>query len=96
MKVLPKCIYQLKLSVHGQEMSVHTLVVPGQHDQMIEGSNVIKHLLHQFKKDPSYWRVMNKADSSGESGIEQFLSMLSGITRWKGEVIPDTIGTVKC
>lgn len=94
-KVRPKCIYQLKLSVYVQEMSVPTLVVPGQCDQMIVGSNVIKHLLRQFKKNPSYWRVMSKADSSGESGIEQFLSMLSGITRWKGDVIPDTIGTVK-
>ena len=94
-KVRPKCIYQLKLNVYGQEMSVPTLVVPGQRDQMIVGSNVIKHLLRQFKKDPSYWRVMNKADSSGESGIEQFLSMLSGITRWKGGAIPGTIGTVK-
>lgn len=72
-----------------------TLVVPGQCDQMIVGSNVIKQLLRQFKKNPSYWRVMSKAESSGESGIEQFLSMLSGITRWKGDVIPDTIGTVK-
>lgn len=38
---------------------------------------------------------MNKADSPGEPGIEQFLSMLSGITRWKGESIPDSIGIVK-
>lgn len=94
-QVRPKCIYQLKLSVYGQEMSVPTLVVPGQRDQMIVGTNVIKHLLRQFKKDPSYWRVMSKADSSGESSIEQFLSMLSGITRWKGDTIPDIIGTVK-
>ncbi len=94
-KVRPKCTYQLKLSVHGQEMSVPTLVVPGQRDQMIVGSNVIKHLLRQFKKDASYWRVMSKADSSCESSIEQFLSMLSGMTRWKGDAIPDTVGTVK-
>lgn len=94
-KVQPKCIYQLKLSVYGQEMNMPTLVVPGQRDQMIIGSNVIKHLLRQIKKDPSYWCVMNKADSSGESSIEQFLSMLSGMTRWKGDTIPDTIGTVK-
>lgn len=94
-KVRPKCIHQLKLSVYGQEMNVPTLVVPGQRDQMIVGSNVLKHLLRQFKTDPSYWCVMNKVDSSGEPGIEQFLSMLSGITRWKGDVIPDTIGTVK-
>ncbi|KAJ8414524.1 hypothetical protein AAFF_G00037260 [Aldrovandia affinis] len=62
---------------------------------MILGTNVLKHLLRRFKQDPSYWRVMNQADSSGEQSIEQFLSMLSGITRWKGDRIPDTIGTVK-
>ncbi|KAJ8347405.1 hypothetical protein AAFF_G00207800 [Aldrovandia affinis] len=62
---------------------------------MILGTNVLKYLLRRFKQDPSYWRVMNQADSSGEQSIEQFLSMLSGITRWKGDRIPDTIGTVK-
>lgn len=94
-QVRPKCIYQLKLSIYGQEVSVPTLVVPGQHDQMIIGTNVLKHLLRQFKKDPSYWRVMNRSDSSDDQNIEQFLSMLSGITWWRGNEIPDTIGTVK-
>lgn len=94
-QVRPKCIHQLKLNIYGQEVSVPTLVVPGQRDQMIVGTNVLKHLLRQVKQSPSYWRVMDKSDSSGEPSIEQFLSMLSGITRWKGDKIPDTIGTVK-
>ncbi|KAK0139547.1 Transposon Ty3-I Gag-Pol polyprotein [Merluccius polli] len=93
--VRPKCIHQLNLKIYGQEAIVPTLVVPGQRDQMIVGTNLLKHLLRQFKQDPSYWRVMSKADSTGEPGIEQFLSMLSGITRWKGDIIPDVIGTVK-
>ncbi|KAK0139130.1 hypothetical protein N1851_024295 [Merluccius polli] len=93
--VRPKCIHQLHLKIYGQEAIVPTLVVPGQRDQMIVGTNLLKHLLRQFKQDPSYWRVMSKADSTGEPGIEQFLSMLSGITRWKGDIIPDVIGTVK-
>ena len=83
------------VKIYGQEAIVPILAVPGQRDQMIVGTNLLKHLLRQFKQDPSYWRVMSKADSTGEQGIKQFLSMLSGITRWKGDIIPDVIGTVK-
>lgn len=44
-KVKPKATYQLKMDVYGQLVSVPTLVVPGQKDQLILGTNVIKYLL---------------------------------------------------
>ena len=95
MQVTPKCVFQLEMSVYGQEVSVPTLIVPGQHDQLILGSNVIKHLICQLKQTPSYWRVMNKPESTDDSEVEHFLNMLSGVNRWKGKVIPDIIGTAK-
>lgn len=94
-QVKPKCIYQLEINVYGQEVSVPTLVVPGQCDQLILGSNVIKHLIHHLKQNSSYWRVIEKPESMNDLGIEHFLNMLSGINRWKGSVIPDIIGTAK-
>lgn len=72
-QVRPKCIYELKFSLYGQKVSVSTLVVPGQHDQVIVGTNAIKYLILCFKQDPSYWCVMYKSESSGEPNIEQFL-----------------------
>ena len=95
MQVTPKCVFQLEMSVYGQEVSVPTLIVPGQHDQLILGSNVIKHLICQLKQTLSYWRVMNKPESTDDSEVEHFLNMLSGVNRWKGKVIPDIIGTAK-
>lgn len=93
--VQPKCVYQLEMEVYGQAVSVPTLLVPGQRDQMILGTNVIKHILSQLKKTPGYWRVLSHPESSGEPEIEQFLNMLSGLHRWKGSQIPDVVGTLK-
>ncbi|XP_062852675.1 retrovirus-related Pol polyprotein from transposon 297 [Trichomycterus rosablanca] len=94
-KVQPKCIYQLKMKVYGYTVSVPTLVVPGQKDQLILGTNVIKYIIGQLKQSPVYWRVMNMPEAANELDIELFLNMLSGVTRWKGDTIPDVIGTVK-
>ncbi len=35
---------------------------------------------------------MNHPETTGESEIEQFLNMLSGINRWKDDKIPDIVG----
>ncbi|KAL7865118.1 hypothetical protein SRHO_G00103650 [Serrasalmus rhombeus] len=94
-QVQPKCIYEIEMEVYGHAVTVPTLVVPGQRDQMILGTNVIKHILSQLKKTPSYWRVLSQPESSGESEIEQFLNMLSGLHRWKGKEIPSMVGTAK-
>uniref|UniRef100_A0A3B3HTT0 Gypsy retrotransposon integrase-like protein 1 n=1 Tax=Oryzias latipes TaxID=8090 RepID=A0A3B3HTT0_ORYLA len=94
-KVKPKCIYDLKMEVYGCTFQVPTLVVPGQRDQMILGTNVIKHLLKHFKQSPQFWQVLNKPESTDVPEIIQFLNMLSGINRWRGETIPDVIGTAR-
>lgn len=90
-KVKPKGVYQLKMDVYGKLVSVPTLVVPGQRDQLILGTNVIKFILTQLKQTSGYWNVMNRPETSGEPEIEQFLNMLSGINRWKGGEIPNIL-----
>lgn len=94
-QVRPKCIYNPKMQVYGYTFSVPTLVVPGQKDQLILGTNVIKHLLRQFKQSPHFWQVLSKPESTDVPEIIQFLNMLSGINRWRGDTVPDFIGTVK-
>ncbi|KAL0189825.1 hypothetical protein M9458_016924, partial [Cirrhinus mrigala] len=94
-KIKPRGMYQLKMDVYGKSVSVPTLVVPEQKDQLILGTNVIKFLLTQMKQDSGYWNVMNRPETTGEPEIEQFLNMLSGINRWKGDKIPDIVGTAK-
>ncbi|RXN32078.1 interleukin-1 receptor accessory -like 1-A isoform X3 [Labeo rohita] len=87
-RVKPKCIYQLKMCVYGYPVIVPNLVVPGQKDQLIVGTYVIKYILCQLKQSQSYWRVMNQPNSTGEPEIQRFLSMLSGHDRWEGGSIP--------
>ncbi|KAK7906651.1 hypothetical protein WMY93_015263 [Mugilogobius chulae] len=94
-KVKPKCIYDLKMQVYGNTFRVPVLVVPGQKDQMIIGTNVIKYLLKQFKQSTQFWQVLSKPESPESPEIMQFLNMLSGINRWRGDSIPDVIGTAK-
>ncbi len=94
-QVVPKCMYQLKMRVYEYEVSVPTLVVTGQRDKLILGTNVLKFILSQFKQNPTYWRVVNRPESTEEAEVEQFLNMLSGLNRWRGDEMPDVIGTAK-
>ncbi|KAL1255089.1 hypothetical protein QQF64_013150 [Cirrhinus molitorella] len=94
-QVAPKCMYQLKMRVYEYKVSVPTLVVTGQRDELILGTNVLKFILSQLKQNPTYWRVVNKPESTQDAEIEQFLDVLSGLNRWRGDEMPDVIGTAK-
>ncbi|XP_038128016.1 uncharacterized protein LOC119774555 [Cyprinodon tularosa] len=89
----PDGFFQLEMEVFGISCSVPTLVVPGQHDDLILGSNVIKHIMHVLKQDEKYRGNALKNDSDPEIG--QFLSMFTNVEHWRGEEVPDKIGTVK-
>ncbi|KAL4007957.1 hypothetical protein ACER0C_001809 [Sarotherodon galilaeus] len=94
-QVKPKCICELEMEVYDCTFRVPALVVPGQKDQLILGTNVIKHLLRHFRLSPHFWQVLSKPESAEAPEIVQFLNMLSGINRWRGDKMPDVIGTVK-
>ncbi|KAL7841509.1 hypothetical protein SRHO_G00252000 [Serrasalmus rhombeus] len=91
----PEGICNLKLELYGFSFVVPVLAVDGQIDQLILGTNVLKPLIRQFKNNDGYWRVMSKPDNSCQSTNSQFLRLLSNLERWRGETIPDKIGTVK-
>lgn len=42
-----------------------------------------------------YWNIASRPDSQFDGDIQRFLSMFTGVERWKGETVPDKIGTVK-
>ena len=44
----PKCMYEVELKVYGLSCIVPVLVVPGQRDDLIIGTNVIKFLMRQL------------------------------------------------
>lgn len=43
----------------------------------------------------AYWKAMVKPCGSDPESV-QFLSMLAELIRWKGDFIPDRVGTVHC
>ena len=94
-RVSPESAVHLNMEVYGCKITVPTLVVQGQHDEMILGTNVIKHILRQYKQCDAYWKAVSTPCPAGDSESEQFLSMLAGLDRWRGEEVPDKIGTVR-
>lgn len=91
----PKRICDLRLEVYGCAVVVPTLVVPGQVDELIIGTNVIKYLTHKFKESDKYWKMISENNAFNPDDQDNFLCMLAGIQRWQGEEIPDIVGTVK-
>lgn len=95
-RVKPKSAFNVEMEVYGCKVVVPTLVVQGQHDDLILGTNVIKHILRQYKQCDNYWKAVSAPCSSDDPESEQFLSMLAGLNRWRGKDMPVKIGTVRC
>ncbi len=91
--IQPKCMYDLEVEVYGFKFIVPTLLVPGQKDEFIIGSNVIKCVLQKMKAEKKYWELINCQNSNPE--CEQFLDLLSCVSRWSGSLQPDELGSVK-
>ncbi|XP_066566330.1 uncharacterized protein LOC136753848 [Amia ocellicauda] len=91
----PEGFYDLEMQIYGVRIVVPTLVVPGQHDDLILGSNVIKHLIRVLKSDDDYWDIASRHDHQSEPEVDRFLSMFTNVERWRGIAAPEKIGTVK-
>ncbi len=88
-----KCMYEMKMKLYGETCVVPVLVVPGQRDDLIIGTNVIRFLMHQLKITSDYWRLVSSGNLLPE--CERFLDLMANSSRWRGEELPDKIGTVK-
>lgn len=74
-------------------MLVPTLVV-----EFIVGTNVIKHIIRwnaDAEECELFWKVVS-IHVCNDPMSEAFLSMLAGLNRWRGDGVPDKIGTVRC
>lgn len=89
----PKCMYEVEMKLYGESCIVPVLVVPGQRDELIVGTNVIRYLMSQLKITTDYWRLVSSGNLLPE--CEQFLDLMANSSRWRGEELPEKIGTVK-
>lgn len=88
----PKCSYELNVDLLGCKMTVNFLVVPGQEDDMIVGSNVLRHVTKQAKMTNWYWESISQPVT--KTNQDPLLSLLSNVDRWHGDTIPKRVGTV--
>lgn len=89
----PSCIYELAVEIFSSKFIVPIFLVPGQRDDLIIGSNIIRPLVQGLRSDEKYWELIRSRNSDPE--CEQFLQLLSCITRWSGPELPEKVGTVK-
>lgn len=47
----PRCIYDLNIEIYGSRFIVPTFLVPGQRDELIIGSNVIRPMIQRMKSN---------------------------------------------
>uniref|UniRef100_A0A8C5H551 Gypsy retrotransposon integrase-like protein 1 n=1 Tax=Gouania willdenowi TaxID=441366 RepID=A0A8C5H551_GOUWI len=94
-QVAPTAIYDLEVIIYGFKLLVPTLIIPGQEEDMIVGSNAIKKLLHLLKSSDSYWKCLAAPVDVADDDTFRFLSMLSNTEKWKSGSMPEKIGTVK-
>ncbi|CAL9683192.1 unnamed protein product [Knipowitschia caucasica] len=88
----PKCTYDIEMKLYGQSCVVPVLVVPGQRDDLIIGTNVIRYLMRQLKATNDYVRFVSSGSVSPE--CEQFLDLMANSSLCEGDELPDRIGTV--
>ncbi len=88
----PKCAYELNIDLLGCKMTVNFLVVPGQEDDMIVGSNVLRHVTQQVKNTKWYWEKISQPVK--ENSNDPLLSLLSNVDCWHGDKMPKRVGTV--
>ncbi|KAK0150419.1 hypothetical protein N1851_008482 [Merluccius polli] len=91
----PVGICEMKLRLFDSDYLVPVLIVDGQVDEMIVGTNLLKPIIKRFKSDEAYWRIVGKSDSSQQQEASEFIRFLANLERWRGDEIPDRVGTVK-
>lgn len=70
------------------------LIVEGQSDDLILGSNVIKHLIRVLKCSGDFWE---RTSLSEQIPVEEesLPQLLTTVETWRGDECPEKVGTVK-
>ncbi len=90
----PLEVFDVKIKVFNCSLSVPALIVDGQNADVILGSNVIKHLIHDMKVSSDFWGKV--FDSRGnDPDTSALMQLLSNVESWNGSYPPTKGGTVK-
>ncbi len=89
----PLGVCELDLNVYGCHVTVPTLVVKGQGDDLILGSNLLKHLILQLRSSELLISASERECDIDEKN--KLLDLLANVEKWKNGTVPDLVGTVK-
>ncbi len=89
----PLGVCELDLNVYGCHVTVPTLVVTGQGDDLILGSNLLKHLILQLRSSELLISASERECDINEKN--KLLDLLANVEKWKNGTVPDLVGTVK-
>lgn len=89
----PKCNYEMNIELYGFRFQVPAFLVPGQRDELIVGTNVLRPLTRKMKSDETYWELLSSHTS--DLDCEEFLQLLSCASQWTGPEVPEKVGTVR-
>ncbi|XP_061823055.1 uncharacterized protein [Nerophis lumbriciformis] len=93
-KTRPVGVCELQMTIFDCHISVPTLIVDGQCDDLILGSNVIKHLIRVLKYSGNFWEQVSLSDKTSVEG-ECLLQLLAAVETWKDGECPEKVGAVK-
>ncbi|XP_061740923.1 uncharacterized protein LOC133541492 [Nerophis ophidion] len=93
-KIRPVGVCELQMTIFDCHILVPTLIVDGQCDDIILGSNVIKHLIRMLKHSGKFWEQMSLSDKTSVEE-ESLLQLLAAVETWRDGECPDKVGAVK-
>lgn len=94
-RVTPTATYDLSVCVYKCKMITPVLIVPGQTDEMILGSNAIKSPLTLMKNTDDFWKLISLLSGNGDNASLEFISLLSNTHRWRADHISEKVCTIK-
>lgn len=93
--VTPSALYELTLTVFDFNVIIPVLVVPGQSDEMILGSNAIRWLISQMKTSLDETTNCSSQRGNHKDNLPCLMSLLSGSISCDPGMKPIKVGTAK-
>lgn len=93
-KTIPSGVCDLDVEIYGCRVVVPTLVVDGQSDKLIIGSNLLRYLGHRLKLERGLMDYGLRTHSTECGPQKQLLSLMAGVEECT-EDVTDRVGIVK-
>ncbi len=90
----PLGMSELEMTVYGCHVTVPTLVVEGQGDDLILGNNLLKYLIHQLRSSAELLTSVSGRECDNIE-LNKLIDLLANVEKWRNATVPDLVGTVK-